>query len=288
VPSNGRASASQAVLHEHFLVITMQQLRKTIRKLQLATYKDPSLSPSIGPFGHAYPWQLYTQLNGVELTARMEGSYPAEELQAEFKEIVANFSPQNQHGQYHRGGWSGVALHALDGDPLRDDDDISKDKLEKTPALKFAPTMEKIIDSFPADKRRVRILSLEPGKQIFWHREFWHSVDSKILRLHIPVVTNPKVGFQISHQDCPWQPGELWYGDFTFPHRLQNGGTEDRIHLVIDLVNNDAIKAMLPESLVNQVELRSKARERSWTLMKSWNQLFATEARLQAIHQKSL
>ncbi len=30
----------------------MGQLEKTLRKLQLAAYKDPSLSPDLEPFGH--------------------------------------------------------------------------------------------------------------------------------------------------------------------------------------------------------------------------------------------
>jgi len=259
----------------------MGQLKKMLRKLQLAAYKDPSLSPDLGPFGHSYPWQLYTRMNSVELTAQLAAAYPVEELQAELEELLANFAPQDQFGQYHRGGWSGIALNAIDGDALRDDDDFEK-TLTKTPAIKFAPTMERIIDALPSEKRRVRILQLAPGKQIFWHRDFWHSVDSKIIRLHIPIVTSPKVGFQIGHQDCIWQPGELWYGDFTFPHRLQNAGNEARIHLVIDLHNDAALRALLPESLVNQGEVRERARQRSGMLLDTWGQVFATEMRLQA------
>jgi len=264
----------------------MRRLKKYLRKLQLAAYKDPSLSPDTDkPFGHSYPWQLYTRLQGVEVTAQLPGNYPAKELEAEYRELLANFATKEQFGAYHRGGWSGIALHAIDGDPTKDHD-IFEEKIEKTPALKFTPTMERIIDAFPAEKRRVRILRLLPGKQIFWHCDFWHSVDFKLIRLHIPIITNPGVGFQISHQDCIWQPGELWYGDFTFPHRLQNGGDADRVHLVIDLVNNDAIRAMLPDSLVSQYELRTRARKRSGSLLNAWNHLFATGARLEALMQK--
>ena len=76
------------------------------------------------------------------------------------------------------------------------------------------------------------------------------------------------------------QAGQLWYGDFTFPHRLQNAGTESRVHLVIDLMNNAELKRMLPDSLIAQREVRSRARERCKQLMSGWNKVFATELRL--------
>jgi hypothetical protein len=230
-------------------------------------------------FGHMYPWQLDTRWHDLQLTAQLAASYPEQQLRAELDLILKNYSPQEQFGQYHLGGWSGVALHAIDGDPTKDHDDFDVE-LHKTPALKHAPLMEQIIDSLPGEKRRVRILQLAPGKRVFWHSDAWHSIDSKLLRLHVPIIRNDRVGFQISHQDCPWKPGELWYGDFSFPHRLQNGGDASRIHLVIDLVNNDAIRELLPNQLLQQSKPRAYARQRSRKFVHAWDQLFATEKRL--------
>ncbi|MBT8422151.1 MAG: aspartyl/asparaginyl beta-hydroxylase domain-containing protein [Gammaproteobacteria bacterium] len=260
-------------------------IRKTIRKLQMAAYRDPSLSADMGPLGHSYPWQLYTRLNGIQLTAQLDGSYPVEPLQAELAAILAEYSPQQQFGQYHVGGWSGVALHAVDGNPL-EDQDFPDATYAKTPALELAPTMEQIIDSFPCTKRRVRLLELEPGRKVFWHRDFWHSVDSTQLRVHVPIITNEEVGFQISHQDCPWQAGELWYGDFTFPHRVQNGGDRGRVHLVIDLEVNDKVLALLPQTLMQQRAKRQRARAFCNRSMEVWNHVFATESRLIAEKQR--
>lgn len=257
----------------------MSTFRQTVRKLQMSVYRDPSLSDDTRPFGHSYPWQLYTRLAGVQLTAQLDGRYPVETLRAELAAVLSEYSPQQQFGQYHAGGWSGVALHAPDGNPL-EDRDFPDAVYAKTPALELAPTMEQIIDSFPCAKRRVRLLELSPGRKVFWHRDFWHSVDSTQLRVHVPIITNDRVGFQISHQDCPWQPGELWYGDFTFPHRLQNGGDEGRVHLVIDLEVNGEVLGMLPESLLQQRAKRQRARVFCNKAMTLWNQVFATENRL--------
>lgn len=257
----------------------MPKLRNAVRNLQVAAYPDPSLDPGIKPLGHAYPWQVLTKTMGIELTSRLAGEFPVDILRAELEEVLSHFVPKQQFGQYHQGGWDGVALHAIDGNPGEDQDEPDA-SFAKTPALKYAPTMEKIIDSFPCEKRRIRILQLAPGKKVFWHRDFWHSVDATQLRVHVPIITNDQVGFQISHEDCRWRAGELWYGDFTFPHRLQNGGDEARVHLVIDLMNTDESRQLLPQSLLNQRTARIRARKLSNKMMSAWAHIFATEKRL--------
>jgi hypothetical protein len=259
----------------------MGKIRKALQRAQVKLYPDPSLSANITPFGHRYPWQLYTRQNDVQLTARLPQTFPVDDLQKELAAVLANQQFQDQFGPYHFGGWTAVALNSVDGNPL-DQDDPFDDEFQKTEALKHAPLMEEIIDSLPGEKRRVRLMRLEPGRQIFWHKDFWHSYDYRLLRLHIPITTNDKVAFQISHQDCPWQPGEFWYGDFTFPHRLQNGGDADRVHLVIDVINNDELRAMVPGRLQEQYELRTQARQRSEKLLRYYNIAFATNQRLKA------
>jgi len=260
----------------------MQQLEHKLRKLQAASFQDPSLAASDKPLSHLYPWQLDTRWHGLEMTARLEQTFPADELKAEFDAVVEHYAPQEQFGHYHRGGWTGVALHAIDGNPLDDQDNLQDPNivLSKTPALKYAPLMEQIIDSFPCEKRRVRLLRLAPGREVFWHCEPWHSVDSRLLRLHSPIVTNDRVDFQISHEDLRWQPGELWYGDFSFPHRLHNRSDIERIHLVIDLETNDAIRPMLPKSMHAQRLARNRARKRCARMFRYWNRFFGTDAHL--------
>jgi hypothetical protein len=259
----------------------MRAFRKAITKVQIAAYNDPSISPEIGRLSHAYPWQIYTKLLGLQLTAKLAAEFPVDVLQAELKAVLAEYALTSHVPIYHVDGWAGITLNGVDGNPF-ENEDIPGATFAKTEVLKFAPTMESIMDSFPCEKRRVRILKLKAGKKIFWHRDFVHSVDSHIMRLHVPIITSDKVSFQISHQDCQWKAGELWYGDFTFPHRLQNAGTEDRIHLVMDLVHNDEVRALLPASLLNQGAKRASARKGCENLMRAYNLMFATQARLLA------
>ena len=87
-------------------------------------------------------------------------------------------------------------------------------------------------------------------------------------------MTNPEVRFQLSHQDLVWKPGELWYGDFSFPHRLRNRGTEARVHLVLDLAVTPSIMALFTPEVIDQRAQRRGARARCEHWIKPYNSIF--------------
>lgn len=58
------------------------------------------------------------------------------------------------------------------------------------------------------------------------------------------MVTSPEVEFYVAGQRVVLSGGEAWYIDFNLPHRLYNGGSADRIHLVIDCVVNDWMRSL--------------------------------------------
>jgi hypothetical protein len=41
------------------------------------------------------------------------------------------------------------------------------------------------------------------------------------------------------------RPGEAWHIDVRFPHEVHNRGPEDRVHLVLDLVDNQALRDLM-------------------------------------------
>jgi len=205
-------------------------------------------------YAHFYPWQLATKQLGVKLTHKLDPVYDVPKLQAECNRIIEEYSPANQFGDDHEGGWKAVCLVSSGGDPY--EDRYLDGVFTKTPALNLAPYMESIIDGFPGQTARVRLMQLLPRENIFWHFDGSQSLDQKDVRLHIPIVTNSEVRFQISHEDCRWRPGELWYGDFTFPHRLYNGGDSPRVHLVMDFAVNNEIKALFPRAIQDRVKTR--------------------------------
>ncbi len=85
-------------------------------------------------------------------------------------------------------------------------------------------------------------MELIPGEDIFWHSDADETLDADNCRLHIHIFVNQETYSQLSHVNYFWQPGELWYGDFSFPNRLSNRGKKSRFYLVLDLVKNDFSK----------------------------------------------
>ena len=66
---------------------------------------------------------------------------------------------------------------------------------------------------------------------------------------------------QISHEDVVWKAGEIWYGDFAFPHRLYNAGTASRVHLVIDVAINDFVQSLFSPEFLAAKEKRLRVRQ---------------------------
>tara|TARA_A100001201_G_scaffold122137_1_gene105894 strand:- start:316 stop:1509 length:1194 start_codon:yes stop_codon:yes gene_type:complete len=73
--------------------------------------------------------------------------------------------------------------------------------------------------------------------------------DGKLMRLHFPIFTNEKVKFRCwpsAHFDeVIMRTGECWYLDTRKPHEATNGGTDDRIHLVIDVPASKKIRSLI-------------------------------------------
>ncbi len=209
------------------------------------------------------PWQCLTRLHGLQLTQRLPRRFDAAILREECRAVLARHPPR-PHFRDTTAGWDGIGLVAPNGDP--GEGRKLDAPYEKTEVLALAPYMESLIDSFPCRKKRVRLLQLVPGHPVPWHYDLAETLDRGNARLHVPIETNPHVMFQICHVDCHWRPGELWYGDFSFPHRLVNRGDAPRVHLVIDLVRNEAVDGLFGDEPGRQEALRGRVRPRAQAL----------------------
>ena len=69
------------------------------------------------------------------------------------------------------------------------------------------------------------------------------------MRIHIPVVTNPDVEFFLDGRRIIMGEGECWYLDLNLPHRVQNRGSTDRVHLVIDCQLNDWLRELIAQGV---------------------------------------
>src|SRR5262245_61692606 len=157
-------------------------------------------------FWHLYPWQVVSRSMGINLSCRLRSCawIDADQIVAETNKVVAQFGLERHFGEYHDGGWTSIGLISHEGNPheLR----RLAGPYAKTPALTLAPYLESIIDRFHCDKERVRLMALQPGKDIHWHYDPTESIDTKVnARFHIPIITNPGVQLQICHEDLIWR-----------------------------------------------------------------------------------
>jgi hypothetical protein len=210
-----------------------------------------------------------TRRAGLQLVHKFDAKYDVGRLREELAAILREYEIVPHYRPYltEAKGWGAITLVGANGDPNdhRPPQAFAKGtyRLEKTPVLRLAPYMESIIDGFGVKTRRVRLMQLAAGRNIIWHDDGdEYGFDHQTIRLHVPVITNEHVEVQVSHEDCRWREGELWYLDNSFAHRLRNGGTEARVHLVVDLEVSDKVRAMFPTTLLEQKAVRDDLRPR--------------------------
>jgi hypothetical protein len=157
-----------------------------------------------------------------------------------------------QPGPYHKGEWTGIALHSMGGKQSVFPSAAGTGHYQETEELQRAPYFKQILHELDCPKEVVRILFLPPGGHIKDHFDFHTSFQFGLLRLHIPIVTHPDVVFMIDGQRVNWKPGELWYGDFSKVHSVKNNGSIVRVHMVIDVQINDFVLSLFPEDFIQQ------------------------------------
>lgn len=150
------------------------------------------------------------------------------------------------NADYHDGGWQGVALRAINGDAHRlYPDPTQQENIRNTDLLARCPGIAAALQRVECPLRAVRILRLAAGSVIREHRDDDLCFEAGEARLHVPLVTNPDVEFYVDGTRVIMEPGECWYLNLSLPHRVQNRGSTERIHLVVDCQINDWLRAQL-------------------------------------------
>ncbi|MHC8384390.1 aspartyl/asparaginyl beta-hydroxylase domain-containing protein [Pseudomonas sp. LB3P14] len=133
---------------------------------------------------------------------------------------------------YYAGDWSGVALISA-ADALTELAPGRGEPLLRAPWRRDVRWQQGLRD-LPVEIVSARLLRLGPGGQIHEHRDYDLGEPDADLRLHIPLLSPSHVDFLLDGQRMPMAAGECWFLDLSRPHRVDNRGTEARIHLVLD------------------------------------------------------
>lgn len=190
-----------------------------------------------------------TELSTQPVAIRLPRTYDAALLLRDL-EAVRHIDQAAQPGPYHQGEWTGLALHSMGGRQSADPSAAGMETYQPTEALSHAPYFREILDGLECPKEVVRILTLPPGGHIKEHFDYHTNFQYGLLRLHIAIVTHPDVEFIIGGERVSFQPGELWFGDFSMTHSVENKSDVTRVHLVIDVQINDFILGLFPEDYV--------------------------------------
>ncbi|MGZ3417662.1 MAG: aspartyl/asparaginyl beta-hydroxylase domain-containing protein [Polyangiales bacterium] len=189
----------------------------------------------------------------LETMIRLPRSFDEKRLVRDL-EALGEFPRTYFEESVRSGLWGGVSLWAQGGryDMLTCGDE----PYLPTRALEVAPYLREVVDSFGTEKHAVRVLTLDPGARIFEHYDPASTIDTGVVRLHVPIVTHRDVEFVLAGRRTRWKPGELWYGDFSFPHHAHNKSPVARVHLVMDLVVSEAILGLFPRWFLDGSEVR--------------------------------
>jgi len=105
---------------------------------------------------------------------------------------------------------------------------------------------------------RSRLMGLAAGADVPIHIDVHYHWRTH-RRLHIPVITNPGVLFTCNDETVHMAAGDCWLFDSFSLHKVQNKGTERRVHLVLDTVGGGKLW-----DLVEEAEARPSVEAKYW------------------------
>jgi hypothetical protein len=201
-------------------------------------------------------------MTAISLTAAVEAArllpiFDPGLLAADLAAVTAHtWNPQRIHtygGQAGRPAaidWRVLPLRSLDGDPERTDPGgPGPQPFKPTHWLGRLPYLAEVLDSIPAPLNAVRLMALGPGAVSQPHRDPKYRLDRGLVRLHIPVISDPGAVLVLDGVEHCWQPGTCWYGDFSREHLVRNTSQEvTRVHVVIDALLTADLAAWFPDS----------------------------------------
>ncbi len=105
--------------------------------------------------------------------------------------------------------------------------------MKATERLERSPYIRQVLASFDQVFGRSRLMGLAGNCAVPEHRDVNYHWYNRV-RIHIPVITNPKVIFHCGDRFVHMAAGETWIFNSWKVHRVENASDENRVHLVID------------------------------------------------------
>lgn len=200
------------------------------------------------------PWPQAPVLESLPSTATLALSFEAEQLRRDLRQLQANgwkkirIVSGDGLGEYATElDWKAIPLRSIGGDGDRGDaggPDLAE--FADTPWLTRLPYLAEVLGSIPAPLASVRLMALGPGARSPVHSDTKVGLPWGMVRLHVPILTVPEATLSIAGERHCWEPGTVWYADFTRGHVVENSGVYTRIHLVVDAYVTPQLISLFP------------------------------------------
>lgn len=202
--------------------------------------------------------------------ARLPIPIPLGDLAALIEQIRRLGDYAQHYSSYNaRGSWTALSLRGFYDEPERIEKPSEMSKrwkadrpghlereIRDTPLRARLGAVEPILGCLPGRAlERVRLMALAPGGgELTRHADITDpdagAEIGKVLRLHIPLITNPRVRFtswdlEGRRHAGSMRRGGVYYLDTRKPHTAHNDGESPRIHLVADVVADAELIAAL-------------------------------------------
>lgn len=164
----------------------------------------------------------------------------------------------NHYSNYNKGkSWGALSLRGYSSDPAfitkpiemsdawKEEHKDSHYYLQDTALFEEFGEVRELMKQFGDKLHRVRFMRLKPGGGELERHTDQVDPDSggsmgKLARIHFPIKTNDDVKFTVwnvigNPQTIHMAAGECWFLDTRKPHMAINAGSEERIHLVVDI-----------------------------------------------------
>lgn len=216
----------------------------------------------------------HPEVSPAEFAAMLHLSFPnfgnlAEAMGERLEQIDSNFA--NHYSKYNKAkAWSAVSLRGFSSDITMIEKPNSMNAawhkehegenfdIQDTEMMALFPEVQQILRCFPTRHfERIRFMKLAPGGgELSRHVDAGESgmADGLVMRFHIPIITNPGVIFTMwdtngEKKEQNMKVGETWLFDFRKPHMAINNGDKQRIHLVIDVYMDQAMRNFIAAHL---------------------------------------
>lgn len=193
------------------------------------------------------------------LCRNLQITYDTAKLEEELKIVENCYMPRFLDDK--SGTWTAIPLRNATGTDSQEGLELNNTLIgnnmlpcKNSPFLQQLPYMSSILEDiaiiFNTEVGLVRLSNIHSQKKLFPHRdgEVFDLNLGMIYRLHIPIITDENVIFKINRKSYRLEAGVLYYTNVSKLHSVENNGSFDRIHLVIDVHANDILREYILQS----------------------------------------